>query len=126
MPVLPLLHEIFPSGDAMLALLVLVWAVGVLFAGIGVFVCRKYGPAALAMTTVGFCLLIFIGLTTVDRFVGGILAVPIIGGFLQAVVIARRTRNGGGRSQFVESLIGGTVFLFGIFATAFVGALFFG
>lgn len=126
MPVLPLLHEIFPSGDAMLALLVLVWAVGVLFAGVGVFVSRRYGAAALAMTTVGFCLLIFVGLTSVERAVGGLVAIPIMAGFLQAVVIARRTRNGGGRSQFVESLIGGTVFLFGIFATAFVGALFFG
>ena len=126
MPVLPLLHEIFPSDDVMLGLVVLVWAVGVVFAGIGVFVCRRYGAAALAMTTVGFCLLLFIALTTADRFVGGIMAVPIVAGFLQAGVIARRTRNGGGRSQFVESLIGGTVFLFGIFATAFVGGMFFG
>ena len=107
----------------MLALLLLVWAIGVGFAFVGVFVCRKYGPAALAMSTVGFCVASFIVLTTMSRDLGEVVAFPIFGGFVQALAIGYRTRNGGGRTTPVEALIGGTVFVAGIFAAGIVAAI---
>ena len=118
-----LLHEIFPSGDAMLALLLMVWAIGVGFAFVGVFVCRKYGAAALAMSTVGFCLASFIVLTSMERDLGEVVVFPIFGGFAQALAIGYRTRNGGGRSTPIEALIGGTVFVAGIIAAGIIAAI---
>jgi hypothetical protein len=106
-----LLHEIFPSDGFILALLLLVCAIGVGFAFVGVFICRKYGPAALAMSTVGFCLAMFILVTSNDRDLGVAAAFPIFGGFMQALVIGYRTYDGGGRSLVVEGLIGGAVFV---------------
>jgi len=95
----------------MLALLLMVCAIGVGFAFVGVFICRKYGPAALAMSTVGFCLLVFILLTSKDRDLGVPVAFPIFAGFMQALVIGYRTYGGGGRSLAVEALIGGAAFV---------------
>jgi hypothetical protein len=106
-----LLHEIFPSDGFILALLLLVCAIGVGFAFVGVFICRKYGPAALAMSTVGFCLALFILVTSNDRDLGMAAAFPIFGGLAQALVIGYRTYDGGGRSLVVEALIGGAVFV---------------
>ena len=106
-----LLHEIFPSDGAILALLLMVCAIGVGFAFVGVFICRKYGPAALAMSTVGFCVALFILVSSNDRDLGVAAAFPIFGGFAQALVIGLRTRDSGGRSLVVEALIGGAVFV---------------
>ena len=106
-----LLHEIFPSDGAILALLLMIATVALGFAFIGVLLCRKYGPAALAMSTVGFCLAVFILLTSKERDLGVAAAFPIFGGFMQALVIGYRTYDGGGRSLLIEALIGGAVFV---------------
>lgn len=121
-----LLHEIFPSGDVVLALMLMVVAIGIAFAFIGVAIARRYGPAGLALSTVGFCLLLFIVTTSVARDLGAVFAVPIVGGFAQAVVIAMRTRNGGGRSMPVEAAIGGAVFILGMIGAGVVGGILFG
>jgi hypothetical protein len=106
-----LLHEIFPSDGAILALLAIVCLIALGFAFIGVLLCRKYGPGGLAMSTVGFCLAVFILVTSKDRDLGIAAAFPIFGGFMQALVIGYRTYDGGGRSLVVEALIGGAVFV---------------
>jgi hypothetical protein len=118
-----LLHEIFPSGDVVLMLMLMVLGIGIVFAFIGVAIARRYGPAGLAMSTVGFCLLLFIVTTSSDRDLGAVSAFPIMGGFAQAGVIGIRTRNGGGRSTAVEAAIGGAVFIAGMIAAAIVGAI---
>ena len=118
-----LLHEIFPSDGFILALLLLVCAIGVGFAFVGVFICRKYGPAALAMSTVGFCLVVFILLTSKDRDLGVPVAFPIFAGFMQALVIGYRTYDGGGRSLVVEALIGGAVFVGSIILALIVAGI---
>ena len=124
MPLL-LLHEIFPSGDVVLMLMLMVLGIGIVFAFIGVAIARRYGPGGLAVSTVGFCLLLFIVTTSSDHDLGVVAAFPIMGGFAQAGVIAIRTRNGGGRSMPVEAAIGGAVFIAGIVATAVVGGILF-
>ncbi len=116
-----LLHEIFPSGPWMLVLLGLVFLVGVAFGLAGVYICRQHGPAALAMSTVGFCLALFVLLTTLDRSYGEAIAFPIMGGFAQALVIGFRTRRGGGGATLLEGLIGGGAFVGGVIA-AVIGA----
>jgi hypothetical protein len=118
-----LLHEIFPSGDVMLVLLLMVLAICIAFAFIGVFVARRYGTGGLAVSTVGFCLLVLIGSTTVSRDLGEFFVFPIVGGFAQATVIALRTRSGRGGSMLKEALIGGAVFVAGMIAAGIVAAI---
>lgn len=118
-----LLHEIFPSDGAILALLAIVCLIALGFAFIGVLLSRKYGPGGLAMSTVGFCLAVFILVTSKDRDLGIAAAFPIFGGFMQALVIGYRTYDGGGRSLVVEALIGGAVFVGSIFVALFVAGI---
>ena len=120
-----LLHEIFPSGDAVLALIAMVLAIGIAFAFIGVAIARRYGVGGLAMSTVAFCLLLFVVATSTSRDLGAVAAIPIFGGFAQAAVIARRTRNGRGGPIAIEAAIGGAVFIAGMIATAIVGGILF-
>ena len=120
-----LLHEIFPSGDIVLLFLATVIAIAIAFAFIGVAIARRYGPGGLAMSTVGFCLLVFIVATTTGRELGAISAFPIVGGFAQAAVIALRTRDGGGRSILIEAVIGGAVFIAAMIAATVVGEILF-
>lgn len=124
MPRFPLLlHEIFPSGDVVSFLMLMVVVISIVFAFIGVYIARRYGPGGLAVSTVAFCLLMFVLSTNSDRDLGALMTFPIIGGFAQAAVIGFRTRDGGGRSASLEALIGGGAFFAGVFAAIAVAAV---
>jgi hypothetical protein len=124
MPVLPLLlHDIFPSGDVVLLLFILLAGIDVGFAFIGVFLARRYGAGALAMSTVAFCLLVLIVSTTVSHDLGTAMLFLIMGGFAQAGIIAYRTRGGGGRAAPIEALIGGVAFIVGTFVPLIVASI---
>jgi hypothetical protein len=118
-----LLHEIFPSGDVMLVLLLMVLAIAIAFAFVGVYVARRYGPGGLAVSTVAFCLAVFILSTSSDRDVGEVMVIPIVGGFAQATVIATRTRGGRGGSMLKEALIGGAVCIGAMIGAAIVASI---
>lgn len=118
-----LLHDIFPSGDAVLALLMMVLAAGVLFAFVGVWICRKYGLASLALSTVAFCLLVLVASTSVSRDLGEAAFFPIAGGFLQAAVIGYRTRDGRGGPMLLEALLGGAMFIVGLIGAGIMAAV---
>jgi hypothetical protein len=107
----------------MLVLLLMVVAIGIAFAFIGVYLARRYGTGGLAVSTVGFCLAVFILSTSAERELGEVVFFPIVGGFAQATVIAVRTRSGRGRSMLWEALIGGVVFVGGIIAAIIVAAI---
>lgn len=110
LPAYPLLHDVLSPVGAVILGLPIFLVIGLVFAFIGVFISRRYGPASLALSTGAFCLAVMV-LSTTSAGSGAEILVPIFGGIVQGVVIAMRTRDGKGKSTATEACIGSGAFV---------------
>lgn len=122
LPVFALLHDILSPVGALIIGIPILLVIGLVFAYIGVYIARRHGPASLALSTGAFCFLLMVLSANTGGSDGQVL-VPIFGGIVQAIVIARRTRDGKGKSTAAEALIGSGAFAAGTLAAVVVALI---